>query len=140
MRTAGNAERRPFAGSVPHAGKASLGRTSIDRTPLSIHRGGVGTNAAFEDHMRKHLGFKLGKVASHIESVTVSFEDVNGRRGGVDTSCRIKVVLSHMASVLVEELGFDAAEAFDRAATRVEQAVRGHLDRARTVRRSVKQY
>jgi hypothetical protein len=77
------------------------------------------------------MGFRLGKHARHIERVTVRFEDVNGPRGGIDTVCRIKVVLSGLASIVVEEKASDAVEAFNRADDRVERAVRHAIGRAR---------
>ena len=52
------------------------------------------------DHalVRRQLGMKLGKFGQAIERVSVRVEDVNGLRGGVDTECRIKVVLSGLSS------------------------------------------
>jgi hypothetical protein len=124
-------KRRPFKSKVPRVRKAVRGRPQAGEAPLSIRRSGIATTAELEAYMRQRAGFKLGKFAPHVERVTVRLTDVNGPRGGVDTSCSIKVVLSGLPSVVVEELASGTAEAFDRAADRVERAVRRSLDRAR---------
>jgi len=124
-------KRRPFTGKVSRARKATRGRTQANETPLSIRRSGVTTTAEQDAYMRQRAGFKLGKFAPYIERVTVRLSDVNGPRGGVDVLCNIKVVLSGLSSVVVEELSSGPVEAFDRAAERTERAVRRSLDRAR---------
>jgi ribosome-associated translation inhibitor RaiA len=61
----------------------------------------------------------------------VRIDDVNGPRGGVDKSCRIKVVLSGLPSVVVEEQHESLHAAFDRALDRVQRTVRETLRRRR---------
>ncbi len=119
-----SAKRAPFAKKVPRARKVSAGRASAAGTPLSVRTAGVDATADFKQHVRGKMGLRLGKFARHIERVTVRFKDVNGPRGGVDSLCRIKVVLSGVPSVLVEELASDPLKAFDRASQRTERAVR----------------
>jgi ribosome-associated translation inhibitor RaiA len=92
---------------------------------------GVRLEPGFPGYARERVGFKLGKFARSIERTTVRFEDVNGPRGGIDSVCRIKVVVSGMASVLVEETAGSAREAFDRALDRAERSVRRALQRRR---------
>jgi ribosome-associated translation inhibitor RaiA len=129
------AKRAPFAKKVPRARKVSSGRAAAAGTPLSVRTSGVEATADFKDHIRGKMGRRLGKFARHIERVTVRFKDVNGPRGGVDSLCRIKVVLSGVPSVLVEELSGDPLQAFDRASQRTERAVRNSLGRARSTGR-----
>jgi hypothetical protein len=62
--------------------------------------------------------------------LTVRFEDVNGPKGGKDTGCSIKVVISGRPSIVVTELAGNAAQAFNRADDRVERAVRRAIGRA----------
>jgi ribosome-associated translation inhibitor RaiA len=121
--------RAPFAGTVPKTKKARAGRTDTSSTPLAI-RGGVRLAPATREAVRLRLGRKLGKFALQIERVSVRFEDVNGPRGGVDTACRIKVVVSGLPSIVVEERAADARLAFAQAAPVVERAVRRVLGRA----------
>jgi hypothetical protein len=71
--------------------------------------------SGFEDRIRRELARKLGRSAPLVERGTVRFEDVNGPRGGVDTRCRIKLVMSGRPSVQVEQIAVNPATAFGRA-------------------------
>jgi ribosome-associated translation inhibitor RaiA len=124
-------KRAPFAAQVPRPRKRISGSTVAAATPLAIRTSGVDADPDLRTYVRERLGFKLGKFARHVERATVRFEDVNGPRGGVDTACRVKVVLSGLSSVVVEELAGRPYEAFDRAGDRVERAVRRTLERSR---------
>jgi ribosome-associated translation inhibitor RaiA len=99
--------------------------------PLAVRTSGVDVDPDLREYIHRHLGRRLGKFARHIERLTVRFEDVNGPRGGVDTVCRIKVVLAGLSSVIVEELSGDAFSAFNRADDRVERAVLHAVGRKR---------
>lgn len=124
-------KRVPMAATLPRARKRTRGRTDSAETVLSLRHSGVDVSPELHDYVLQRLGWRLGKFARHVERLTVRFEDVNGPRGGVDTVCRIKVVLSGLPSVVVEERASDAAEAFNRADDRVERAVKHSLGRAR---------
>jgi hypothetical protein len=123
--------RSPFAGSVPHDGKRSRGSTPAARTPLTIRTSRTGVSNELDAYVHERMGYKLGKYARHIASVTVRFEDVNGPRKGVDTACRINVVLSGHPRIVVEDLQVGAREAFDRCADGTERAVRRAIERDR---------
>jgi hypothetical protein len=58
-----------------------------------------------------------------IERLTVRFEDVNGPRRGIDTICRMKVVMSGADSVLIEQRARTPEEAVARAVPRLVRAV-----------------
>lgn len=109
--------------------KRELGRTSVSETPLSI-RSRIELPAGFKQTMRERLASKLGYAATLIERGTVRFEDINGPRGGIDTLCRIKLVLSGHPSVQVDALAQGPREAFTRAvakaATRLKHAKSKH--------------
>jgi hypothetical protein len=84
--------------------------------------------AGMDEAIRQQLALKLATATTFIERGTVRFDDVNGPKGGVDTICRIKLVLRGRPSVQVEERGTDARAAFARAlptAVRAVQRVRG---------------
>jgi len=83
------------------------------------------------DYLRRKLGIKLGKHARFIERVSVRTEDVNGPRGGIDQSCRIKVVLRGLASVVFESRDGSLNAAVDVALSGVERTVRRTLERRR---------
>ena len=83
------------------------------------------------DYVRRKLGIKLGKYARSIERISVRLEDVNGPRGGVDQSCRIKVVLHALPSVVFESRDAALNAAVDAALAGVERAVRRTVQRKR---------
>lgn len=125
--------------SARPAKRAASGMDAAD-TPTHIRAVGVSVDAAAKTRLRKKLDRKLGKFGRHIERTSVRIADVNGPRGGIDKRCRIKVVLSGLPSVVVEERRRSLQAAIDGALTRVEQAVRGatrsRRARARRPRRS----
>ena len=108
-----------------------VARGAATGVPLALRTSGVDVTPELREHVHSRMDRRLGKFARHIDRVTVRFEDVNGPRGGVDTSCKIKVVLTGIESVVVEGLAHGAFEAFNRADDRVERAVRHALGRAR---------
>jgi hypothetical protein len=100
--------------------------------PANIRVSGIALDDAQRVYIRRRLGMKLGKFAADIERVTVRVADVNGPRGGVDTTCRIKVVLSGLPSVAVETKGASLEDTINRALGGAERAVRRNVQRRRT--------
>ncbi len=136
-READSEERAPFASQIPRATKAVSGRTIASSVPVHIFERRSNENRLNEDdkaYIRRKFGMKLGKFARSIERVTLRLEDVNGPKGGVDQSCRIKVVLSGLPSLMVEERSETINEAIDQALSRTAYAVRSQLQRRRTRR------
>jgi hypothetical protein len=77
---------------------------------------------------------KLGKFVPSIERVTVRLSDVNGPKGGPDQRCQIKVVLSGLPSVVVNETDVTIARSIDRAISAVADAVGRRVQRRRLKR------
>lgn len=76
------------------------------------------------ERIRSLLGRKLAKYAAHIERATIRIDDVNGPRGGVDTLCKIKIVISGSPSTVVEERGVVVEDVVVVAARVAARAVR----------------
>jgi hypothetical protein len=128
-----NADKRaPLADDVPRPVKRTAGRTVARLTPANIRVEGVRLDDDDSTHIRRRLGEKLGKYARQLERVTVRMRDINGPRGGVDIQCRIKLVLSGLPSVVVEERAQRLRPALTRALAGAERAVRRTLQRRRT--------
>jgi ribosome-associated translation inhibitor RaiA len=128
----GATKRAPFAGRIPRPAKLRLDRHSPADIPAHILATGAPVDAADRAYLRRKLGRKLGKFARAVERVSVRIRDVNGPRGGVDTVCTIKVVLSGLPSVVVEERRASLQAAIDGALQRTERAVRRSVQRRRT--------
>lgn len=123
-------QRSAFPEQVPRPVRRESGRAPPELTPVNIRvEQGIPVEDADRLRMRKRLGRALSKHIRNIERTTVRLLDVNGPRGGVDTVCRIKVVLMGLPSVVVEERGVTAMEAFDLAANTVPRAVKRALER-----------
>ncbi len=123
-------KRQPFAETISRPERRVAGRTWAARTALAVRTSGVSVTPALREHVLRRLGWRLGKFAPHIERLTVRFDDLNGPRGGIDTTCRIKVVIAGLPSVVVTERAESAVQAFNRADDRVERAVRRSIGRA----------
>jgi ribosome-associated translation inhibitor RaiA len=74
---------------------------------------------------------RFGKFASSIERITVRLSDVNGPKRGRDQICQIKVVLSGLPSIVVEERDSALQRAIDRAMQSASLAVRRSVQRRR---------
>lgn len=80
--------------------------------------------AGFEQRIRTQLASRIGHAALLVERITVRFEDINGPRGGVDTVCRIKVVVAGRPSILVEKKAASHDLAFSQAAAALATSFR----------------
>ena len=127
-----SAKRSPFAGRIARPAKLRLNRHAASDTPAHIRAVNAPIHAEDRAYLRRKLGMKLGKFARAIERVSVRIEDVNGPRGGVDKLCRIKVVLSGLPSVVIEQQHESLQAAMDGALRRTETAVRRSVRRRRT--------
>ncbi len=93
-----------------------------DEFPIAI-RSKVPLAPTVEKRVRKKLARRIGHAAPLVKRGTIRFEDINGPRGGVDKECRIKLVLSGRPSVQASDRGTSVEPAFERASTKVVQAL-----------------
>ncbi len=114
--------REHVAKQTSKADKRSAGRPVLGGTPVAI-RSREATDETFARRFRTQLARRIGHAAGLIERITVRFEDVNGPKGGIDTACRIKVVLAGRPSIVVEKRAQSPASAFGAAAAAVGTAV-----------------
>jgi ribosome-associated translation inhibitor RaiA len=112
--------------------KLRRNRQAASGIPAHIRAVGPPIDAEDRAYLRRKLGMKLGKFARAVERVSVRIRDVNGPRGGVDKACTIKVVLSGLPSVVVEQQHASLQAAMDAALQRTERAVRRSMQRRAT--------
>ena len=84
--------------------------------------------------VNRRLGFALGRFGDRVRRVSVRFTDVNGPRGGVDTTCRIVARIVPRGEVRVEVTDVGVEAAVSRAAERLSRRVSTELERRRTAR------
>lgn len=121
-------KRIPLASQLSKPSKRRRGRTDITDTPLAL-RSRVPLSADTRDRIREQLTRKLRKFATHIERVTARFDDLNGPRTGLDSECRLKIVLANMESVIVEARAESPEAAFAQAGRSIERTLRKKLER-----------
>jgi len=123
--------RERFPTQVPRPIKRTAGATDVSLTPLTVRTSKrVTLDDATRAHVARRMARQLGKLAVLVERSAVRFNDINGKRGGVDVSCSIQVLLSKRPSVVVEERATTVRAAFDAAAATCEHAVRRVAARA----------
>ncbi len=92
-------------------------------------RGNVGIDDAARRRIRTHLGRALQPMATRIERVSLRFDDMNGPRGGIDTRCRARIILSGQDSVLVEQRGRSPEHAIALATPRLRRSLKRAVER-----------
>jgi hypothetical protein len=111
-----------FPTKLSRTTKRDRGRTAVEMTPVAI-RSRVRLEPKVEDRIRRKLVRRIGHAAPLLERGTIRFEDINGPRGGVDTECRIKLVLSGRPSVQASDRSSKPEDAFDGASLKVQHAL-----------------
>ena len=111
-----------FPATLARSTKRGRGRTAVELTPVAI-RSTIPISREVETRMRRKLVRRIGHAAPLLERGTIRFDDVNGPRGGVDTVCKIKLVLSGRPSVVASDRGRAAEPAFERASSKVQHAL-----------------
>ena len=111
-----------FGKGLSRSDKRHAGRTAAGDTAVTI-RSRVALAPVEVARIRRSITRSLGWMATRLERLTIRFDDINGPRGGLDTSCRIKAVISGHPSVVVEERAQGATEAALRAAPRLARSL-----------------
>jgi hypothetical protein len=119
---------RRFARTTSKTDKPARRTSDIDQIPISI-RSSISLDPSFEDRIRRQLGSRVRHRAGLIERGTVRFEDANGPKGGVDTICRIKLVVRGRPSVVTEKRDTSVGRAFAQAVHAVGIAVGRNRDK-----------
>jgi len=81
------------------------------------------------------LQHALGRLAQRIDEAVVSFEDVNGPRGGPDVQCRIRLFLRPRGEVNVAAMGASPSAALSEAAQRAGRCLNSRVRRRWMLRR-----
>jgi hypothetical protein len=97
---------------------------------LTVYAGET-LGAGFQELIATRLGAALRGVENRLERVIVRFEDLNGPKGGPDTACRIQLLLTGQAVLVVEARGEGEAHAFRLAVPRLEAALERRRGRSR---------
>jgi hypothetical protein len=120
--------KQSFPAGVSRNRKRSLGRTRLAATPLHIRAISTSLDESTRRWIEDRAVRRLARYALHIERLSFRFEDINGPRGGRDSVCRGKAVLSGLPAAIVQKRAHTARQAFDlvsrQLARGVDKAVR----------------
>lgn len=112
-----------FPARVSRKTKRAAGRTDRRQTTLHLRTRGSELDVPTRAWVRDRAVRRLGKYALHIERLSFRFEDVNGERGGRDSVCRGKVVLSGAPSAIVQKRAHTPREAFNLVSQQLARSV-----------------
>lgn len=124
-------QRSALPASLPRPVKLTRNRRAGPSPPAHVRVIGGAIDDEDRDYIARKLGMKLGKFGSSIERITVRLSDTNGPKGGRDQKCQIKVVLSGLPSVVVNETDVTLPRTIDRAIDAAAIAVRRRVQRRR---------
>lgn len=79
---------------------------------------------------RRRLHFALSRFAPRIDHVTLTVEDQNGPRGGIDKACRLRIGLRNLNEVVVQDQDAEVGVCIGRVAQRAARTVRRTIERA----------
>lgn len=85
---------------------------------------GLDLAGAIQRHLERRMRAALHAFASRVATVTASFSDVNGPRGGPDLHCAVTLELVPSGSVRAEATDEDLVAALTKALARARRSVR----------------
>lgn len=104
---------------------------------LNVHASGIETTDLSNDYIERRVEFALGRFSEAISSISVTLEDTNGPRGGVDQLCRMRVnLIGQRRPVIVESTEVTMRAAVDVSASTACRSVTRMLDRRLSKRRA----
>ena len=124
-------QRTALPASLPRPVKLTRNRRIGPSLPAHVRVIGGAIDDEHRDCIARKLGTKLGKFASSVERITVRPSDTNGPKGGQDQKCQIKVVMSGLPSVVVNETDSTLGRTIDRAIDAAATTVRRRVQRRR---------
>jgi ribosome-associated translation inhibitor RaiA len=107
---------------------------------MSLMIQGVAAADPFRTFIDRKLGAVLGRAHARATASVVTFTDVNGPRGGVDTRCAVTVETPGRPAHHASALGADMRLALDAALAALQHELLRDRDRRRTLARRPKKY
>ena len=117
--------------SLPRRVKLTRNRKNRPAPPAHVRVIGGAIDNEDRDYIGRKLGMKLGKFGASIERATFRLSDTNGPKGGRDQRCQVKVVLTGLPSVVVNETDSTLLRTIDRTVDAIAVAVRRRIQRRR---------
>jgi putative sigma-54 modulation protein len=103
------------------------------RIEIQAHH--LALEAEHREQIQRRASFALSRMSALIRQVDVHLTDVNGPRGGVDTQCRVQVLLDRGEPVVIEDIDHDLIALINRSLARAGQAVDRRISKTNAGRR-----
>ena len=98
---------------------------------IEIRAQGLRRSDRLYQHIERCLSFGLDWAHNDLRRVVISLSDINGPRGGNDKRCQLRIPLSRMRDVVIEETASDPSVAIARAVDRGARSLQRRLSRQR---------
>lgn len=97
---------------------------------LDINASRIDLNSDIREYIERRAEFALGRFDHVIVDLTVSLEDTNGPRGGIDQQCKIRVnMLGERSPLLSTHTHEEIKAAIDLAFETASRTIAKSLDR-----------
>lgn len=98
---------------------------------VDIRAHGFAMTEGLREHAERRLSFAFDWARHDVRKVILSFTDINGPRGGNDKRCQLRIPMSRMREVVIEDTAADLYVAIDRAVDRAGRTLERRLSRQR---------
>ena len=98
---------------------------------IDIRSQGVVVSDDLREHIERCVNFGLDWAEQDVNRVVISLSDINGPRGGNDKRCHLRIPLSRMREVVIEEVASDLQAAIAHAVDRAAGSLERRLSRQR---------
>ncbi|REL27667.1 hypothetical protein DXX93_14620 [Thalassotalea euphylliae] len=88
-----------------------------------IHANNVQLTRGFRAQIANRIKSALCRVEAKVKFVVVSFQDINGLRGGKDKQCKLKIVVDGVSNVQIVDAQSTPQAAFGLALGRSKRAL-----------------
>jgi ribosome-associated translation inhibitor RaiA len=103
--------------------------TLQQRIDVRVRLADTGNADALKARIQRRLDRSIGHWSDAIRHADVRFEDVNGRRGGIDTACSVTVALKRAEPIVVKARDTTQGKAFALVVPKLERTLRRDLER-----------
>jgi ribosome-associated translation inhibitor RaiA len=98
----------------------------VDRRPVSRR---------ITDGLRWRIQQSLARLDGPVQKVTVTLDDANGPRGGVDQNCQLVIEMDHQPALIIRERAESVQQATGMAIARARRSLARRLQKLRRHRR-----
>lgn len=101
---------------------------------IAIRGTGVRLSSSEKTRLEERLHVCLGRFASRVDRVNVYLSDENGRKGGVDKTCRIVASLPGQSPVVIQDQDSNLLALLARSGDRLGRTIARRVEIERVLR------